>query len=153
MDDIQKLLIERACERLMIEYCHLVDHGEAARIADQFTEDGVWCSSENTMTGRAEIARGFQRRQDNTGRMSRHVCSNPLIEVIDKGRARGVVYLTLHRDDGPVGRRSSPMNLPEVVGEYRDTFALTHEGWRFSRRDVVADFVRRDAPAPAPAPR
>lgn len=55
MDDLERLMIERACERLMIEYCHFVDHGEASRIAGQFTEDGVWTSPETTMSGRAEL--------------------------------------------------------------------------------------------------
>jgi hypothetical protein len=38
-DALSRLLDERACERLVIDYTHLVDFGEAARIADLFTED------------------------------------------------------------------------------------------------------------------
>lgn len=142
MDALQRLLIERECERLVTAYCHLVDHGEAAGIADLFTEDGVWSSPEVTMKGREELARGFGRRQAQTGRMSRHVCNNLRIEVLSESRAEGVVYLTLYRHDGEPGRRVSPLEQPELVGEYRDQFTRTPEGWRFSRRDIEVSFVR-----------
>lgn len=140
MDDMQRLLIERACARLVTEYCHLVDHGEAAKIAEQFVEDGVWASARDVRTGREAIAKSFQKRQDNTGRMSRHVCSNLLINVIDENNATGVVYLTLFRHDGDPARRVSPSQLPDVVGEYRDSFVRTAQGWRFKRREVHVSF-------------
>lgn len=142
MDDMQRLLIERACARLVTEYCHFVDHGEAAKIAGQFTEDGVWASPRDMRTGREAIAKSFQKRQDNTGRMSRHVCSNLLIDVIDESNATGVVYLTLFRDDGDPARRASPSQLPDVIGEYRDSFVRTAEGWRFKRREVHVSFTK-----------
>ena len=141
MDDMQRLLIERACARLVTEYCHFVDHGEAAKIADQFTEDGVWASARDVRIGREAIAKSFQRRQDNTARISRHVCCNLLIDVIDENNAKGVVYLTLFRHDGDPGRRISPAQLPDVVGEYRDTFVRTADGWRFKRREIHASFA------------
>ena len=80
MDPIERLLAERECERLIYRYCHLVDHGEAAKVAELFTEDGVWASPEVTRDGRETIAKAFQARQDNTARMSRHVCSTPMID-------------------------------------------------------------------------
>jgi uncharacterized protein (TIGR02246 family) len=142
MDALARLLAERACERLVTEYCHLVDHGEAARIAELFTEDGVWSSPENTMTGREAIARGFARRQANTARMSRHVCGNVLIDVTGADQATGVCYLTLYRHDGVPERATSPSDVPAIVGEYRDTFARNADGWRFKRREIVVSFVK-----------
>lgn len=140
MDELARMSIERACERLVTEYCHFVDHGQAARIADQFTEDGVWAAPGSTLTGRAEIARGFGARQANTRRMSRHVCSNLLIDVLDHDNATGVVYLTLYRHDGEAGRRVSPSSVPDIVGEYRDTFVRTEQGWKFKRREIGVSF-------------
>ena len=143
MDDLQKMLIERACERLVTEYCHFVDHGEAAKIASQFAEDGVWASGKVVRNGRAEITAAFSQRERNTARISRHVCCNLLIDVIDENSATGVVYLTLYRHDGEAGRRSAPSDVPEIVGEYRDQFVRTAEGWRFKRRDVGVSFVKQ----------
>jgi len=141
MDDAERMLIERACARLVTQYCHLVDHGEASRIADLFTDDGVWASPENTMTGRAEIARGFSARERNQRRMSRHVCNNLLVDVESETAASGVVYLTLYRHDGEEGRATSPVGAPALVGEYRDAFEKTADGWRFKRREIVVSFV------------
>ena len=142
MDDMQRLLIERACARLVTEYCHFIDHGEAAKIAGQFTEDGVWASPGDARTGREAIAKSFERRQDNAARVSRHVCSNLLIDVIDENNATGVVYLTLFRHDGDPARRVSPSDVPNVIGEYRDSFVRTADGWRFKRREVHVSFAR-----------
>lgn len=142
--------IERACERLVYAYCHVIDHGEAARVADLFAPDGVWRSTEAARNGRPAIAAAFQARQDNTSRISRHVCSTVLIDVIDADAARGLTYVTLYRHDGRSGRAAAPLDeLPEIVGEYRDTFVRTPEGWLFSTREVVTAFYQRRASADA----
>jgi SnoaL-like domain len=148
VDEIQKMLIERACERLVTEYCHFVDHGEAAKIAGQFSDDGVWASASAVHSGREAIERNFEKRQANVKRMSRHVCSNLLIDVIDGNNATGVVYLTLYRHDGEPGRPLSPSDVPEIVGEYRDTFVRTANGWRFRRREIHASFTKTRSGAP-----
>ncbi len=144
MDDQERLLIERACERIVTLYCHYVDHGEAGRIADLFSKDGVWRSPEITMDGIDEVRAGFARRQANRARMSRHVCNNCVIDVIDEDHAEGLVYLTLYRHDGKEGRRLSPLEGPQLVGEYRDKFVRTPDGWRFAEREIGVSFLRQD---------
>ncbi len=142
MKTTERLEIERACERLVTAYCHYVDHGEAERVAELFSEDGVWSSPEVTMDGREQVRKGFGRRQTNAARMSRHVCNNLLIDVIDSDHASGTVYLTLYRHDAEPGRRLSPLDGPVLVGEYRDQFVRTSEGWRISRREIEISFLR-----------
>lgn len=146
MEDIERLLIERACERLIHTYCHLVDHGQARGVADLFAEDGIWKSAETLQDGRDAIARAFTAREANTARLSRHVCTTTTVDVIDAGNASALTYLTLYRHDGKDGRRLSPLDdLPELVGEYRDTFVRMPDGWRFKTREVVTAFLRRTA--------
>ena len=146
MDPTERMLIERECERLVTAYCHYVDHGEAATIADLFTEDGVWTSPEVTMDGREAIAKGMGQRQANAARMSRHVCNNFLVDVIDEDHAEGTVYLTLYRHDGEPGRRTSPLPGAVMVGEYRDRFVRTPDGWRIAHREIGVSFLRREDP-------
>jgi hypothetical protein len=134
--------IERECERLMYQYCHFVDHDEASKIADLFTEDGIWKNVKATWTGRDEIRAGFQRREDNKGRMSRHVCTNALIDVISETEATGIVYMSLYFHDGEPGRPTSPTDCLQKLGEYQDRFVKTADGWRFARREVVSNFWR-----------
>ena len=144
MDATARNLIERECARIVTLYCHYVDHGEAARIADLFTKDGVWTGPGVRMDGEDQLRKGFQARQDNTARMSRHVCNNLLVDVIDEDNATGTVYLTLYRHDGEEDRSFSPIEGPVLVGEYQDRFVRTAEGWRFAERVTTAAFVRRE---------
>ena len=113
-------------------------------MAELFAPDGVWTSAEAAREGRSAIAAAFQARQDNTGRISRHVCSTVLIDVIDAHSAQGLTYVTLYRHDGKPGRSAAPLDrLPEIVGEYRDTFVQTPDGWRFQTRQVVTAFYQK----------
>lgn len=144
MDAIERLLIERACERLVSQFCHYVDHGEAQRIADLFSEDGVWSvPGISTLTGQAELRAGLGERQALHSRVARHVCANVLIDVLDADTAEGVAYVTNYRHER--GRDESdteiaPVEHPLMIGEYRDRFVRTPEGWRIARREVVVAF-------------
>jgi hypothetical protein len=143
MDANERLQIERECERMVSLYCHYVDHGEAERVADLFAKDGVWKSPQVTMDGADQVRAGFRQRQENGGRTSRHVCNNCVVDVIDEDHAQGCVYVTLYKHDGEEGQRIAPLDGPEMVGEYRDRFVRTPDGWRFARREVEVSFFRR----------
>ena len=52
MDELDRTLVERSCERLIMEYCRLVDFGEAAAVADLFTEDARWRGTDLLLEGR-----------------------------------------------------------------------------------------------------
>ena len=140
MNFLKKLEIEHEIERLIAQYCHYVDHDEAVKIADLFTEDGVWRNVNVTMNGRDQIRSGFQKRQDNTGRKSRHVCNNNLIEIINEHEATATVYLSLYFHDGEPGRERSPTDCLQKLGEYQDRYVKTDAGWRFANREVVTHF-------------
>jgi hypothetical protein len=145
MDDIERLLIERACERLIVDYTHFVDFGAAARIAELFTEDGEWHGPDLTMTGRSGIREGFERRQGVTRRVSRHVCTNVAIDVVSADEATGLCYLVNFRHDRREGddwSAPAPAGLPKYVGEYRDRFVRTPQGWRFAHRRFDLAYLR-----------
>jgi hypothetical protein len=144
VDDLQRLLIERECDRLVTRYCHYVDHGEASKIADLFSKDGSWRAPGVLMSGQDELRSGFAAREANSERMSRHVCNNLIVDVVDEDHATGCVYLTLYRHDGDASRKVSPLEGPALVGEYRDRFVRTAEGWRFDERSVQMSFVREE---------
>ena len=142
MEQIERLLIENECQRLVTLYCHYIDHGEAERVAELFSKDGRWVSDQVTMDGVEQIRKGFAQRQANAKRMSRHVCNNFHVEVQDEDHAEGCVYLTLYRHDGKEGRALSRLEGPALVGEYRDSFVRTREGWRIANRKMEASFLR-----------
>lgn len=138
MNEIDRLLIERACERLVVAYTHLVDFGEATKVADLFTPDGTWSSPEVTMTGRDQIRAGFAAREA-MARVSKHVCTNLQIDARDDDHAEGIVYLSLYRTDTDAA--VAPLDGPTLIGHYRDTFVRTHRGWRFASRRFEVTFA------------
>lgn len=145
---LQQLLDERACERLVLDYTRFVDFGEAARIAELFTPDGVWESVDVRMDGRDAIRAGFLARQGVARRTSRHVCTNIAITLEAADEARGLSYLINYRHDSSTGvaERPAPVNHPKFVGEYHDRFVRTADGWRFVHRRCDVTFLRLRTP-------
>lgn len=145
-DDLQKLFDERECERIIATYCHLVDFGDAPGIADLFTSDGRWTSAEVDMDGQDAIRAGFLRRQGVTRRQSRHLCMNVVVTV-NSDEATGLSYLVNYRHDSPTGTAESPApaDVPKYVGEYRDRFVRTNDGWRIKERLFDIAFLRPSA--------
>ena len=144
MDPIARLLAERACERLMTDYTRFVDFGEAGRIADLFTADGIWEADGVQMVGRDAIRAGFSARQGVERRTSRHVCTNVAVDVLGPHEARALSYLVNYRHDSRSGtaERPAPVDHPKFVGEYHDRFVHTADGWRFAHRRCDLAFVR-----------
>lgn len=42
LDPLQRLLAERACERVILDFVRRLDLGEPSSVAELFTEDGTW---------------------------------------------------------------------------------------------------------------
>jgi ketosteroid isomerase-like protein len=139
MDELSRLIAEQACAALITRYTHLVDEGQASGVADLFTADGVWASPESTFDGQDAIRTAFLRREQ-SGRRSRHVCTNVTVDVEDEAHATGLCYLTLYRTDaeGTPARGTTP----DLIGVYRDRFTRTEDGWRFASRRTEVTFVR-----------
>jgi hypothetical protein len=148
MDELERIVVERACERLIVEYCRRVDYGEAAGIADLFTPDGTWRGVDLFLDGQDAIREWFTQRQGLERRVSRHVCTNVGVEVVSPTEARTLCYLINYRRDRPEGDTTLPVagDIPKFVGECRDAFRRTDEGWRFSSREVTLAFVRPSRP-------
>jgi hypothetical protein len=149
MTPLDRLLIERSCERLVNDYCRFVDFGEAARMAELFTEDGEWISAGGSMRGRAELLAAFGARQELGRRTSRHVCTNVSIDVLNPHQAVGLCYLINYRhdaaEDGPA-MVPAPIDHAKFMGEYHDRFVHTADGWRFASRRCDLAFLRRAKP-------
>ncbi|MEC7827038.1 MAG: nuclear transport factor 2 family protein [Actinomycetota bacterium] len=141
--DLQELVDEKACEKLIAEYCHLVDFGNASAIADLFTVDGYWSGPGVEMVGQDQIRAGFSARQEVARRQSRHLCTNVLVSV-EEDEATSLCYLLNFRHDSLTGIAESPApaGLPKYVGEYHDRFVRTAEGWRFASRRCELAFLR-----------
>ena len=106
-----------------------------------FTEDAEWAAPEGVVKGHAALLDHFGAREDQRGRKSKHICTNFWLEDVSETEASGGVYLTLYRDDGDPERERARVDGPVLVGEYRDKYLLTNNGWRIAKRSVRVDFV------------
>jgi uncharacterized protein (TIGR02246 family) len=134
-------LAESACRSLIARYCHTIDLGDAADVADLFVLDGVWESAHRKWVGQDAIRKAFARRQL-MRRRSRHVCSTTDVTLVGPDEARAITYFVLYRYDGPVVNGIAPMTGQQVVGEYYDRLVRVEAGWRFAHRRAGNAFVR-----------
>ena len=129
------------CQQLIAAYCQLIDHGEATKTADLFTEDGVLQFTREVWTGRDQIRTGMGSREAMTERISRHVCNNFLVTAASEDKITATTYLTLYRADVEPGEKVGRIEGPAVLGEYQDTFVKTAEGWRIAKRITRIDLT------------
>lgn len=135
MDPLELLVAERDCERLTYRYCRFADLGEASRLAELFTEDGIFAMPGVTLRGRAEIARTFAEREVLADLQTLHLCTNIDIEVCDRTTARGWVNVCLFRRWRVDGTTDPvPVTTPSLVASYDDTYARVDGRWLMATR-------------------
>lgn len=130
--------IERECARLVIRSLRVFDERDWEAYARCFTADGVFIRANapaEPLVGREAIRAALAARP--AARLTRHLCSNIEIDVLDAEHARGLCYLLLYAGDAsePESAAGRPADRVQRIGEYRDAFARTEEGWRISRRE------------------
>jgi hypothetical protein len=139
MDDLERLLSERACERLLHLYANRIDAYDYDGFMELWAEGGVWNVLGNVMSGLPAIREGLERREDHL--ICRHFVTNAVIDVIDENRATGYCYTIAFRARHMRGKAPAQMETPQFIVEYHDAFVCDPaRGWLFSRRDVTAAF-------------
>ena len=129
---VDEMQIEHACTRLIQRFALLNDAGDFESLAAMFTEDGVFArpsAPNDPIHGRHNILRAFQAR---SRRLSRHLTSNIVIDVLSATEAQAISYIILYasaaKEEGPV---ASP---PHLIGTFRDRIRLVNGRWLFSER-------------------
>jgi hypothetical protein len=139
MNDTERRIIERQCHDLVVQLCHLSDHGEREKSVDLFTRDGTWIRGGKPYKGREEMLQSFR---GSPTQVIRHLTSNILITVKDDDTAEGVTYyLAFHTDPGTAQPKLPlPLEPPFSLGEWHDKFVRTPSGWRIAHREVKRFF-------------
>ncbi|MFD5205079.1 nuclear transport factor 2 family protein [Streptomyces sp. NPDC058375] len=136
---LDRLIAERACERLIVEFVRRLDLGEPADVAELFTPDGVWEWAEGgrRIEGRDALRAYFAGRP--ADRLSRRLCTNILVTLTSAATATASTYFTTFRVDGHTGGMLPP-RLPVQVGRYEDTFLKVDGRWLLAARELFLDF-------------
>ena len=131
MDSVQRMIEERAIERLLIQYADDNDAGDWEAVAATYTDEGRMSrptAPDDFIEGRAAILAAFQARPP---RASRHVIANARVTIEDDGRATAHSQILLF-----LAQKSPPL-----VGSYDDTLVKEGEHWRFVERRGSLDFA------------
>jgi len=127
--------IEWECTRLINDYANLNDAGRWHDVAALYAEDGLMTrpsAPDRPIVGREALLASFLARPPRT---SRHICANIVVTVESETTASAYSVILLFSgkpaDDGGLPIRD---DAPPLVGEYRDRFILTEDGWRFAER-------------------
>jgi len=133
---MDELSIRQACTDLIVRYAWLNDERRFEELAALFTEDArLYRPSAPTQAieGRAAILEAFRKRPIET--MTFHVTSDVLVEVqgADRAQARSRILLLSATRPQEAGALPLEVKAP-VPGVFRDSFALTADGWKFAER-------------------
>ncbi len=114
---------EADCARLIALYANLNDEARWEEVVALYAEDGVMVrptAPNAPVAGREAILEAFKARPP---RITRHICSNVVIDVESDTTARGTSAMLLFTGE------AAPL-----VGSFHDRFVLTDDGWRFAER-------------------
>ncbi|MEU2872238.1 nuclear transport factor 2 family protein [Streptomyces olivoreticuli] len=137
---MERLVAERACERLILEFVRRLDLGEPGSVCELFTPDGVWewPYDGRRVEGREALRAYFGSRP--ADRLSRRMCSNILVTVDSPDTAAATTYFATYRVDGYTDGALVPPRLPANIGHYEDTFRKIDGTWLLATRTLVLPF-------------
>jgi hypothetical protein len=125
--------IERACARLVLQFAKYNDDLDHQALADLFVEDCVFArplDPAHPYYGKDKVHAIFRDRKP---RLTRHVMTNILIDVISPTEATGNSYVTMLSAPDPEAKW--PREGEGIfVGSFDDVFVKTAFGWKFKSR-------------------
>ena len=96
LSTIERIEIERACERLTFAYGRALDLGDMNAAADCFAENGSFARPMNPgqlIQGREAIRTSLLTRPKTL--LTKHLTTSVMIDVESRDAARGLSYLTM----------------------------------------------------------
>jgi len=150
LSTLERIEIERACERLVYAYARALDVGDLNAAADCFAADGSMArpmAPDQLIQGREAIRTAFLARPRDL--LTRHLATNIMIDVESHDAARGISYLTMIATTPPQGAQPPhPAAGPLYFGEFQDRFVREQGGWKFLERRGSIQIKLAGAPLP-----
>lgn len=141
----QRLLIEHACGKLQKLYGIYADQLDDEKFGALFAADAwIKVPEQPPFRGREAVNAGITQMRA-LGLIYRHVMTNNIVDAIDDTHAEGLCYLMAFNSAAtPDALGTRPMEMATTIGEYKDTFVKTPEGWRFQSRELRRVMRRAD---------
>ncbi len=136
LTDEARLLIERACTRIVLESAATNDRQDFDAFAELFAPDGVLHRpAGEPLRGREAIVDSYVTRPST--RVTRHLCTNILIHAESAATARGLTYVLLYTADAS-GMGDKKFGLTsearKLLGEFEDRFVRLDGAWFIAER-------------------
>ena len=119
----QRRSIEQDCARLVALYANLNDAGNWTALVELYADDGRTTrptAPDDWSVGRAPNVGGVTARPP---RVTRHLCTNIVIDVVSEREARGESAMALFQP-----------GVEPKLGTFHDLFLKTPAGWQFAER-------------------
>lgn len=135
LEESEILSIERACKRLCINYGRTIDERRIDEFALLFADKVKVVLGGETFETRDAFVKRIRERP--TERTSAHLCTNILIDVIDRNNAKGICYITLFRANCEThGNVQAKELFPRMVGRYEDHYQKSGGVWQIKERTL-----------------
>jgi hypothetical protein len=133
---VERIAIERACERIVYAYSRALDLGDTSAAADFFAENGSMTrpmAPDQIIQGRETIRASLMSRPKTL--LTKHLATNVMIDVESRDTARGISYLTMISTTPP-GDTKPPFvsQGPLYFGEFKDRYVRENDVWKFLER-------------------
>ena len=136
LSPLERIEIERACERLLYAYSGALDVGDVSAAADLFAENGSMSrpmAPDQVIQGRETIRASLLTRPKTL--LTRHLATNIAIDVEGHDSARGISYLTMIATTPPQGAQPPFVSQgPIYFGQFVDRFVREKGEWKFLER-------------------
>jgi len=133
---LERMEIERACERLIYSYVRALDLGDMSAAADHFAEQGSFArpmAPDQIIQGRETIRAALLTRPKSL--LTKHLASNVIVDVVSPDEARGLSYLTMISTTPPADGAAPYVSAgPIYFGEFKDRFVRERGVWKFIER-------------------
>ena len=136
LSPVERIEIERACERVILDYSRALDLGDMSAAADCFAANGSMARPMNpdvVIQGREAIRASLLTRP--TALHTKHLETNILIDVQGRDAATGLSYLTMI--SVMLGEDAKPPHVspgPLWFGECVDSFVRENGVWKLLDR-------------------
>jgi uncharacterized protein (TIGR02246 family) len=137
IDPLQRMLIVQACTELIHRFAERNDARDADAVADMFAEDGIFARPtlpDQPIRGRETIRAQFRARPP--GKMTRHICVNTVVHVLNASEASARSYILLYTADFPEGAVPPvKADVKQLLGAFDDVLVRDSDGaWKFKHR-------------------
>jgi hypothetical protein len=136
LSQLERVEIERACERLVYAYSRALDVGDMSAAADFFVENGSMSrpmAPDQVIQGRETIRASLLTRPKTL--LTKHLATNIVIDAEGHDSARGISYLTMIATTPPQEAQPPFVSQgPIYFGQFVDRFVREKGEWKFFER-------------------